>query len=113
MRDLGCPSRMARSGRVGPAVTTVVGHHRPEVSALGGLSARIEHWRAGFIDEDAVRLAQMSAHVVDDGHQVEAGATDPVAERAPIQIDPLPVNRLAIGTPNRHAQSARKRLFRV
>ncbi len=37
-------------GRVGPAVTTVVGHHRPEVSALGGLSARIEHWRAGLID---------------------------------------------------------------
>lgn len=32
----------------------------------------------------------MGPHVVDDRHQVEAGAADPVAERAAIDLDPLP-----------------------
>ena len=45
---------------------------------------------AGLVDEDAIRPAQMGPHVVDDRHQVEAGAADPVAERAAIDLDPLP-----------------------
>ena len=44
--------------------------------------------RTGLNDEDPVRDAQMSPHMVDDRRQVEAGTTHPVAERAPVQIDP-------------------------
>jgi len=36
--------------------------------------------------------------VIDDRHQVETGAADPVAERAAVQIDPLPLEDL--GLPN-------------
>jgi len=38
----------------------------------------------------------MGTHVVDDWHQVETGTTNPVAERAPIQIDPLPFEDLGL-----------------
>jgi len=86
-------------------MAAIIGHDRPEVTALGGLSARIEHRRAGFIDEDAVGAAQMGAHVVDDRHEVELRGTvapvgrrkppkraaDPVAERTAIEVDPLPL----------------------
>ena len=41
-------------------------------------------------DEDAVRAAQMGPHLVDDRHQVETGAANPIAKGAAIQIDPLP-----------------------
>ena len=77
-------------GRACTAMAAVVGDDGPEEAALGGLSARVQHRCPGFIDKDAVRAAQMVLHVVDDRHQVEAGASDPVAKRAAIQIDPLP-----------------------
>jgi len=73
-----------------------VGHDGPEEAALGGLSARVQHRRVGFIHKDAVCAAQMSLHVLDDGHQVETGAPDPVAERAAVQIDPLPLEDLGL-----------------
>jgi hypothetical protein len=38
----------------------------------------------------------MSLHVIDDRHQVEARAADPVAERASIQIDPLSLEDLGL-----------------
>jgi hypothetical protein len=55
-----------------------------------------KHRRPGLVDEDAVRTAQMAAHVVDDRHQVEAGATDPVAERPAVERDPLPPEDLGL-----------------
>ena len=36
------------------------------------------------------------ALVVDDGHQVETGPPDPVAERAAVQVDPLPLEDLGL-----------------
>ena|GEM_PF-2468245 len=78
------------------AMTTVVGHDGPEEAALGGLAARVQHRRAGLVDKNAVRAAQMSLHVIDDGHQVETGTADPVAKRAPVQIDPLPLEDLGL-----------------
>ena len=83
-------------GRAGAGMAAIIGNHGPEIAALGGLPPRVQHGRAGFIDEDAVRAAQMDAHVVDDRHQMETGAADPVAERAPIQIDPLPLEDLRL-----------------
>lgn len=83
-------------GRVGATMTAIIGYDRPEIAALGGLSARVQHRRAGFIDTDAVRAAQMGTHVVDDWHQVETGPTDPVSERATIQIDPLTFEYLGL-----------------
>ena len=83
-------------GRAGTAMAAIVGHDGPEVAALGGLAARVQHRRAGLVDEDAVRAAQMGLHVIDDRHQVETGAADPVAERAAIQIDPLSLEDLGL-----------------
>jgi hypothetical protein len=76
-------------GRAGTAVAAIVGDDGPEVSALRRLPARIQHRRPGLVDEDAIGAAQMGPHVAGDRLQVEAGAADPVAERAAIQIDPL------------------------
>ena len=73
-----------------------IGDDRPEEAALGGLSARVQHRRAGFIHEDAIGTAQMRAHVVDDRHEVETGTPDPVAERAAVQVDPLPLEDLGL-----------------
>jgi hypothetical protein len=77
-------------------MAAVVGDDGPEEAALGGLSARVQHRCPGFIDKDAVRAAQMGLHVIDDRHQMEAGATDPVAERAPVEVDPLPFEDLGL-----------------
>ena len=77
-------------GRAGAAMAAIVGDDGPEVTALRSLPPRVQHRRAGLVDEDAVRTAQMGAHVVDDRHQVETGAADPVAERAAVDLDPLP-----------------------
>lgn len=82
--------------RSGTAMSAIIGHDGPEEAALCGLSAGIQHWRAGLVDEDPIRTAQMSAHVVDDRRQVEAGAPHPVAKRAAIQINPLPLEDLGL-----------------
>ncbi len=83
-------------GRPGCTMAAIIRHHGPEVAALCGFSARVQHRCPGFIDKDAVRAAQMGFHVIDDRHQVETGAADPVAERAPVQIDPLPLEDLGL-----------------
>jgi hypothetical protein len=76
-------------GRAGTAMAAIVGHDGPEVAALRGLPARIQHRRAGLVHEDPVGAAQMGLHVVDHRHQVEARAADPVAERAAVEMQPL------------------------
>ena len=38
----------------------------------------------------------MGAHVVDDRHKVETGTTDPVAERAAVKVDTLPLEDLGL-----------------
>lgn len=38
----------------------------------------------------------MGTHLVDDGQKVEAGALNPVAKRAAVQIDPLPLEDLGL-----------------
>jgi len=80
-----------QDGRIGTAMAAIVGHDGPEIASLGGLAARVQHRRACLIHEDAVRAAQMSLHVVDRRHEVEAGAADPVAKRATIEMDALPL----------------------
>ncbi len=77
--------------RAGAAMAAIVGDDGPEVAALRGLPARIKHRRPRLVDEDPVGAAQMGAHVVDDRHQVEARAPDPVAERAAVEVEPLPL----------------------
>src|SRR6056297_1837462 len=85
-------------------MAAIIGHDGPEVAALGGLrpgsrtGARDSSVARQAIaqqsargDEDANGTAQMSAHMVDDGHQVEAGAPRPVAERAAVEMEPLPL----------------------
>ncbi len=67
-------------------MSAIIGHDGPEVPAC--LLAGVQHRRTGLNDEEPVRDAQMSPHMVDDRRQVEAGTTDPVAERALVQIDP-------------------------
>ena len=79
------------NGWPGATMAAIVRHHGPEVTALCSLSARVQHGCTGFIDKDAVRVAQMGAHVVDHRHQVETGPTDPVSECPPVRIDPLPL----------------------
>jgi len=77
-------------------MTSVVSDDGPEEAAPGAFQARVQHRRAGFIHEDAVCAAQMGTHMVDDRHQVETGAADPVAERAAVQVDPLPPEDLGL-----------------
>ena len=79
-------------------MAAVVGHDSPEITALGGLPARVQNWGAGLVHEDPVEGAQMGLHLVDHRHQVEAGAPRPVAERAAAEIQPLPLEdpRLAV-----------------
>jgi hypothetical protein len=48
-----------------------IGQNGPEVTAPGGLPARVQHRRAGLVDEDALGPALMGPHAVDDRHQVE------------------------------------------
>jgi hypothetical protein len=62
----------------------------PEVAAPGAPSSGIEHRRTRLVDEDPVGAAQRLAHVPDDRLEMEAGAPDPVAERAPVKLDALP-----------------------
>src|SRR5690606_37399988 len=78
-------------GRAGTAMPAIVGYDGPEIATPGGLAARVQNRRAGLVDEDPVGGAQMGLHVVDHGHQVEAGAPDPVAERAAVEVEPLPL----------------------
>jgi len=40
--------------RVGAAMAAIIGYEGPEVTALGGLAARIEHRRASLSHKDAV-----------------------------------------------------------
>ena len=76
-----CPND---DGRADTSMTAIISNHGPEVAALGGLAPRVQHRRAGFVHEDAVRAAQMGAHVVDDRHQVELrGTVAPVGRRKP------------------------------
>ena len=72
-----CPND---DGRADTDMAAIIGHYGPEVAAIGGLPPRIQHRRAGFVDKDAVRAAQMGAHMIDDWHQVEAGAANPIAK---------------------------------
>jgi hypothetical protein len=90
-----CPND---DGRAGTAMPAIVGHDGPEVAALGGLPARVQNRRAGLVHEDPVGAAQMSLHVVDDRHQVEARTPDPVAERTAVEVETLPLEdpRLAV-----------------
>ena len=88
-----CPND---DGRADTAMTAIISNHGPEVAALGGLPPRVQHRRAGLIHEDAVRAAQMGAHLVDHRHQVETGAANPIAKGAAIQIDPLPFEDLGL-----------------
>ena len=88
-----CPNDKRRSST---PMSTIIGYDGPEVTALCGLSAWVQHRRAGFIDKDAVRAAQMGAHVVDDRHQVEACATHPVAQCPTVKVDPLPLEDLGL-----------------
>ena len=91
-----CPND---DGWASTAVAAVVGDDGPEVAALRGLPARVQHRRACLVapkarfqrDEDPVGGAQMGLHVVDHGPQVEAGATDPVAQRAAVEVETLPL----------------------
>jgi hypothetical protein len=62
----------------------------PEVAAPGAPASGVEHRGTGLVDEDAVGAAQRLAHVPDDRLEMEAGAPDPVAERAPVKLDALP-----------------------
>ncbi len=92
-------------GWASTAMPAIIGHNGPEEAALGGLSARIQHRCAGFIEEDAIGTPQMGAHVVDDRPEMELRGpwplmgprkppkrtADPVAERAAVQVDPLPL----------------------
>jgi hypothetical protein len=82
-----CPND---DGRTGAAMSAVVGDDSPEKAAPGGLAARVQHRRAGLVDEDPVGSAQMGLHVVDHGQQVEARAPDPVAKRTAVEIETLP-----------------------
>ena len=76
-----------------------VGDDGPEVAAPGGLPARVQHRRAGLVapearfqrDEDATDGAQLVLHVLDDRRQVEARTADPVAQRAAVEVEPLPL----------------------
>lgn len=78
-------------GRAATAMAAIIGYHGPEIAALRGFVPRIQHRRAGLVDEDAIGPAQMGLHVPDDRQQVEAGAADPVAERSAVEIDALPL----------------------
>ena len=71
-------------------LTAIVGDGSPEMAALRAPPAGIKQRRTGFIHEDAARTAQMIAHVVDDRHELETGAPDPVAQRPTVEVDPLP-----------------------
>src|SRR5690606_37445262 len=41
-------------GWASTAMAAIIGYDGPEITALGGLSARVQHRRAGFIHEDAI-----------------------------------------------------------
>lgn len=73
-------------GRAGTYMATIVGHDGPEVAALGGRPDRVEDRGAGLVDEYPVGGAQMVLYDVDHGPQVEAGASDPVAECAAVEM---------------------------
>lgn len=76
--------------RSGTAVTPVIGNNGPEVAGFRFPPPRIEHRRAGFIHEHPVSAFQPLLQVIGDRAQMETGAPHPVAERRPIQGDPLP-----------------------
>lgn len=76
--------------RIGAAMATVVRGDGPEVAGPGPLASGIEHRGGGFIHEQPMRRAEMLAHPVDDGLQVEAGAAGPIAEACTVEIDALP-----------------------
>src|SRR5690606_1727092 len=83
-------------GWASTAMPAIIGDDGPEEAALGAFHARFQHRRAGFSYEDAACATKMDPDMVDDGHQVETGGPDLVAECAAGQIDPLPLEDLGL-----------------
>src|SRR6056297_1130006 len=82
--------------RTGPAMAAIIGDHSPEVSALRASSTGIKNRGAGFINEEPPGITKMPAHVLDDRSEMETGTPHPVAERAAIEADPLPLEDLGL-----------------
>jgi len=74
----------------GAAVAAVIRHDGLEPAGLRPPAPGFQHRRPGFVHEDTVRALQPLAQVRDDRPEREAGAADPVAERRPVERDPLP-----------------------
>lgn len=70
-------------------MVSIIGYDRPETTALGGFSARVQHRCAGFFHEDTIS----TAHVLGAGHELETAAPDPVAKSAAVEADPTGTER--------------------
>lgn len=85
-------------GRSGTAMASIVGQDGPELAGLRCHPTGVQNRCAGLVHEDPVGGAEMGLQVVDHGHQLEAGAADPVAECAAVAVETSPLEdpRLAV-----------------
>jgi len=69
------------------APSAVVAGQRPEIPGLGATAPRIEHRRRGLVHEQLGGRLQMLGQPIHHGSQVERGNTDPIRQRAAMDID--------------------------
>ena len=75
------------AGWVVAAPSAVVAGQRPEIPGLGAAAPRIEHRRRGLVHEQLGGRLQMLGQPIHHGSQVERGNTDPIRQRAAMDID--------------------------
>lgn len=76
------------TGRVITAPSAVVPGQRPEIPGLCPAAAWVQNRRRGLVHEQLARSFQVLRQPVDYGAEVEGGCSNPIGERAAVQVDP-------------------------
>jgi hypothetical protein len=85
-----------RHGRIEPAMAAIIRRDGPKPAGFRLLASGIEHRGPGLVHEQPVRAAEMGAHSLDDGFEVEARPARPIAQRGAVEIKALPTVDLGL-----------------
>ena len=82
--------------RVVTAPATIISREGPEVASFRPAPPRVQHRRRGLVHERFAGGLQVLGQSVDDRPQMEHGDTDPVRQRAAVDVDARPGEDLAL-----------------
>ena len=81
---------------IGAAMASLVAGNGPEIIAARLPGPRGENRHGGLVHEQAVARLQVFRHPIDDRREDLDGATGPVPEHGPVEVDPFAPVRLAL-----------------